>query len=75
MLIKGIHCLGHLMPIAGKNYAIARITSVDGTLPDELAQSTYTVNGINIERVTVAPSELGYEDSICENLMALYVLE
>lgn len=74
MLITGIHCLGHVMPLAGEQYAIARVTSADGTLPKELAERTYLCNGVQLERLSIAPSELGYEDSILENSIALFVL-
>lgn len=74
MLITGIHCLGHVMPLAGEQYAIARVTSADGTLPNELTERMYQGTGTPWERLSVAPSELGYEDSILENSIALFVL-
>ena len=74
MYINGIHCLGHVMPVAGKHYTIARVTAVSGDLPKELSERTYDINGTKVERLTIAPSELGIEGSTCEDLIALYIM-
>ena len=75
MVINGIYVLGDLIPIAGEEYGVARITSVDGSIPEGIMAMTHRMSDdVKARRITKAPSEYGFENSPMEDLAAVYVM-
>lgn len=76
MIINGIEVLGELLPLAGIEYAVARVTSIEGDIPDAIREKAYNISDEHIiPRVTTDPRKYGgFDDTPLANARAWYVI-